>query len=83
MAGGRCYEGWAAGDTTSAAGDTSGKSRRPSGYRDSSSSARRRWFFSKTAIRAPGRRTHGIVRNTKKLGRGAHSAGDGLGRVLP
>ena len=40
--------------------------RRPSVYRDSSSSARRRWFFPKIAIRTPGRSAHGIVTNTKK-----------------
>jgi len=40
--------------------------RRPSGYRDSSSSVRRRWFFPKIAIRTPGRTAHGIVTNTKK-----------------
>ena len=41
-------------------------SRRPSVYRDSSSSARRRWLFPKIAIRMPGTSAHGTVIHTMK-----------------
>src|SRR6202030_781914 len=64
--------GWAAGDTWGRRRHL-GKEpaalpgRRPSGYWDSSSSVRLRWFFPKTAISTPGSSAHGIVTNMKKL----------------
>ena len=64
--------GWAAGDTWGRRRHLGKEpaalpSRRPSGYWDSSSSARLRWFFPKMAIRMPGRMAHGIVTKMKKL----------------
>ena len=75
MTGGWLGERWAAGDTWGRRRHL-GKSRRPhpcrrpSVYRASSSSVRRRWFFPKIASRTPGTSAHGIVMNRMKF-RGA------------